>query len=131
VVTGSKQSNLDNLNNARREASRHFRNKKTEYLKAKINELETNSKNIRELYRGINDFKNGYQPRTNTAQDEKGDLVADCHSNLTAWRNYVYQLLNIHGDTDVRQIEIHTAQPLVPEPSAFEVEMATEQLKKV
>jgi hypothetical protein len=48
--------NEDNLNNVRREASRHFRNKKREYLKDKINELERNSKNknIRDLYRGIN-----------------------------------------------------------------------------
>jgi hypothetical protein len=37
--------NGDNLNNVRREASRHFRNKKREYLKDKINELETNSNN--------------------------------------------------------------------------------------
>jgi archaellum biogenesis ATPase FlaH len=36
-------SNVDNMNNVRREASRHFRNKKA-YLKAKIEELETNSK---------------------------------------------------------------------------------------
>jgi hypothetical protein len=34
-------------------------NKKKEYLKAKIEELETNSeiKNIRHLYRGFNDLK--------------------------------------------------------------------------
>jgi len=40
----------------RREASRHFRNKKKDYLKAKIEELKTNGKikNIRDLYRGIN-----------------------------------------------------------------------------
>jgi hypothetical protein len=39
----------------RREASRHFRNKKRKYLKGKINELATNSKNknIRDLYRGV------------------------------------------------------------------------------
>jgi hypothetical protein len=37
--------NGDNLNNVRREASRHFRNKKKEYLKDKINEITTNSKN--------------------------------------------------------------------------------------
>jgi hypothetical protein len=45
--------NGDNLNNLRREASRHFTNKKREYLKDKLNELETNSKNknIRDLYR--------------------------------------------------------------------------------
>jgi hypothetical protein len=38
--------NGDNLNNVKCEASRHFRNKKEgEYLKGKINELATNSKN--------------------------------------------------------------------------------------
>jgi hypothetical protein len=69
-------------NQIRCEASKHFRNIKKEYLKAKINELQTNSKNknIRALYRGINDFKKGYQPRTNVVKDEKGDLVADSHS---------------------------------------------------
>jgi hypothetical protein len=57
--------NEDKFSNVRREASRHFRNKKREYLKDKINELESNSKNkIRDLYRGINEFKKGYQPRT-------------------------------------------------------------------
>jgi hypothetical protein len=45
------QSNGDNLINVRHEASRHFRNKKKEYLKAKVNERERNSKNknIRDL----------------------------------------------------------------------------------
>ena len=81
-VQDPSQSNVDNLNNVRREASRHFRNKKKENLKAKNEELQTNSKirSIRGLYRGIIDFKNGYQPRTDIVKDEKGDLVADCHS---------------------------------------------------
>ena len=43
-VQDPRQSNVDDLNNVRREASRHFRNKKKDYLKAKIEELETNSK---------------------------------------------------------------------------------------
>jgi len=33
---GRNQSNADNLNNVRCEASRHFRNKKKKYLKTKI-----------------------------------------------------------------------------------------------
>jgi len=45
------------------------------------------------------------------------------------WRNHFSQLLNIHGVSDVRQTEMHTAEPLVYEPSAFEVEMAVEKLK--
>jgi len=32
--------------------------------------------------------------------------------------------------SDVRQTEIHTAEPLVSEPSAFEVELAIEKLKR-
>jgi hypothetical protein len=122
-LQNSHQSNVDNLNNVRREASRHFRNKKKEYLKAKINDLKTNSKNknIRDLYRGISDFKNGYQPRNNVVKDEKDDLVADSHSILARWRNHFFQLLNVNGVNDVRQTEIHTAEPLVPEPSGSEV----------
>jgi hypothetical protein len=59
--------NEDNLRNVRREASRHFRNKKREYLKGKITEIELNrkNKNIRDRYRGITEFKKGYQPKTN------------------------------------------------------------------
>ena len=58
------QSNVDDLNSVRRYASRYFRNKQKAYLKAKIEELETNSKikNIRYLYRGISDFKKGWLP---------------------------------------------------------------------
>jgi hypothetical protein len=36
------QNNVDNPNNIRREPSRYFRNKKEEYLTAKIEELENN-----------------------------------------------------------------------------------------
>jgi hypothetical protein len=55
--------NGSNLNNVRREASRHFRKRKGEYLKDEIHELATNSNtnNIRELRRGIREFKRGYQ----------------------------------------------------------------------
>jgi hypothetical protein len=55
------QRNVDNLNKVRREVSRHCRNKKKAYLRAKIEELETNSKikNIRDLCRGISDLRRG------------------------------------------------------------------------
>jgi hypothetical protein len=45
----------------------------------------------------------GYQPRTIRANDENGDLVADCHSILVRWRNNFSQLMNIHGVNDVRE----------------------------
>jgi len=77
-----------------------------------------------DLYRGINDFK-GHQPRTNIVRDENGDMVADSQRILTRWRNHFSQLLNIQGVNDVR----HTAEPLVPEPSAVDVETDIEKLK--
>jgi len=40
----SNHNSVNNLNSVRREASGHFRNKKKEYLKAKIDEFEINSK---------------------------------------------------------------------------------------
>jgi hypothetical protein len=111
------------MNKVRRDASRHFRNKKKVYLKAKIEDLETNSKIniIRDLYKGINDFKKGYQPRTVIVKDERGDLVVDPHSIMARWRNSFSQILNVHGVSDVRQAQIHTVEPLVPEPSFLEV----------
>ena len=90
--------------------------------------LKITAGNIRDLYRGINEFKKGYQPRTNIVKDEKGNVFADSHSILARWRNYFSQILkvSIHGVNDVRQTEIHTKEPLVPEPSASDVELAIE-----
>jgi hypothetical protein len=123
--------NEDNLSDERREVSRHFRNNKREYLKDKINELESNSKNmnIRDLYRGINEFKKGYQPRTNLVKNERGDLLADCQKILNRWKNYFCQLLNVHRAGGVRQTEMHTAEPFVPQPSASEAGGDTGKLK--
>ena len=55
-IQDPSQSNVDVLNNVRREVSRHFRDKMKAYLRAKIEEIETNRKiqNIRDLYRGFN-----------------------------------------------------------------------------
>jgi hypothetical protein len=91
--------NEDNLRNVRREASRHFRNKKREYLKGKITVIELNSKNknIRDQYRGITEFKKGYQPKTILIKDERGNLLVDPQKILTRWKNYFLQLLNVQG----------------------------------
>jgi hypothetical protein len=120
------------MDSVRQEASKTFRTKKRKYLENKINEPETNrkNKNIRDLHRGINEFKKGYQPRTNMVKEENGDLLADSHSILNRWKNYFCQLLNVHGVNDVRQTEIHTAEPLVLEPSSSEVDISIEKLKR-
>jgi hypothetical protein len=59
-------------------------------------------------------------------------MVTDSNSILVRWSNHFSQLFSIHGVNDVKQteIQVHTAEPLVPEPSAFETEMTIEKLKR-
>ena len=59
--TGSNTKQCRLSKKVRRTAVRLSRNKEKAYLKVKFEELATNSmvKNIREMYRGINDFQKG------------------------------------------------------------------------
>jgi hypothetical protein len=63
-------------------------------------------------------------------QDKIGDLLTDYHYIFNRWKNYFSHLLIGHRVNDVTQIEIHTDEPLVPEPRHFEVEIAIATLKK-
>jgi hypothetical protein len=47
------------------------------------------------LYRGINEFKRGYHPRSNVMKDENADLLADSHNILNRWKYYFSQLLKM------------------------------------
>jgi hypothetical protein len=86
-------------------------------MMTKLMSQQTEQKHHR-LQRGINEFKRGYQPRSNLVKDENGDICAHPHNILNRWKNFS-QLLNVHRVSDVRQIEIHTAEPLVPDPIIF------------
>jgi hypothetical protein len=66
----------------------------------------------------------GYHPRTNIVKDEKDVLVTDSRIVLGRWGNHFSQV------SDVRQTDILTAEELLPELNASEVEMAIETLKR-
>jgi hypothetical protein len=42
----------------------------------------------------------------------------------------IISMLNVHGVRGVRQTEMHTAQPFVPQPSASEVKVAIGKLER-
>jgi hypothetical protein len=44
--------------------------------------------------------------------------------------NYFSPLLTVHGVSDVKQMEIHTAEPSAPGHSALEVKIATEKFER-
>jgi hypothetical protein len=56
-------------------------------------------------------------------------ICLQAHNILNRWKNYFSQLLNVHRASDVRHVEIQAAEPLVPEPSPFEVEIALVKMK--
>jgi hypothetical protein len=49
---------------------------------------------------------------------------------LARWRNYFSQQFIVRGVSNIRQTEIHTTEPLLPEPSAFEADLAIKKLKR-
>jgi len=60
--------------------------------------------------------------------DNKCYLDAVPHSILARWKSYFSQILNIRGVNGIMQTEIHTAEPLVHEPSSSENEWAPENV---
>jgi hypothetical protein len=61
---------------------------------------------------------------------ENSDLLADYNNILNICKKYFSHLFNIHNISDIRQREIHTAEPPVPGLSHLEVQTATAKLKK-
>ena len=50
-------------------------------------------------------------------------MIAVSYRILTRWRKHFCQVLHVNRFIEVRQTEIQTSEPLLPVPSAFEVEM--------
>jgi hypothetical protein len=64
-------------------------------------------------------------------KDENGDLLANSQNILSRWKIYFSKLLNVHSISDVRQIEIYTAEQSVTGPSPLKVEIATAKRKSI
>jgi hypothetical protein len=62
-------------------------------------------------------------------KDENDDSFTDSHNILIRRKSFFYQLLKVHRVSDVTQIEIHTAEPLVPDCSTFEIRIAIAKLR--
>jgi hypothetical protein len=73
------------------------------------------------IFKGITNLRS----RSYLVKDQNGELLADSHI-LNRWKNYFSQLLNVYR---VRHTEIHTAEPLVSDPSTSEVEIGTAKMK--
>jgi hypothetical protein len=84
-----------------------------------MNELAAYGKNkdISDIYRWLNEFKRYDHSRSDLVKYESGKVFADSHNIWNRWKKNFCQLLNIHRFNDVRQIEMHTDEQLVTDPS--------------
>jgi hypothetical protein len=57
--------------------------------------------------------------------------LADSQNILNRRKKYFPQLFNVHSVSDVRQIEMHTAETIVPDLSLFEHEISIAKLKNI
>ena len=48
------------------------------------------------MYKGINEFKKGYQPRAYVIKKQDGTIVADTTSILSRWEQFSSNLLNVN-----------------------------------
>jgi hypothetical protein len=92
--------------------------------------LNSKNKNIRDLYGGINECEKGSQPKYNLVDDENGDLLPDTHNILNMFKNCFSHLLNICNIRDIKQKEVHLAEPLAHGPNCLEVEIGIAKLKR-
>jgi hypothetical protein len=56
--------------------------------------------------------------------------MANTRNIWKKWKNYFSQLLNVLKVSDVRQMEVHTSEPLTSQPNTFEVEIAIANLDR-
>ena len=95
------------------------RKKKRDYMKTKVNKLEENSKNknIREMYKGINEFKKGNQPRAYVIKKHDSTIAADTTSILSRWEQFLliyWMLIKVLATKGAKYtLQSQTSQSLV------------------
>jgi hypothetical protein len=72
----------------------------------KENEKNSKNKNIREIYKGINECKKGYRPRAYVIKKHDGTIVADTPSILSRWEQFFSNLLNVNQSTSHEGSEV-------------------------
>ena len=65
-------------------------------MKAKVNKLMENSKNknVWEMYKGVNEFKEGYKPRAYVIKKDDCTILAVTTNILSKWEQFCSNLLN-------------------------------------
>ena len=92
--------------NVRHETIRYFRGRGEDYLNRKISECETTvSTGILDSCSGINELKQGQQPKTKLENNGQGVLLEEFHSILNRCKSHFCQLFNLHGVNDVKQLK--------------------------
>jgi hypothetical protein len=66
---------------------------------------------------------------TELGKSREGGFICGSSKNFEQMEELLLSAVECHGAGGVRQTEMHTAEPFVPQPSASEVEVATGKMK--
>jgi hypothetical protein len=83
------------------------------------------------MYKGIIEFKNGYQHCAYVIKKHDGTIVAYTNRILSRWEQFFSNSLNVNQSTSHEGSEVYTAEPDIPEPSLIEVQFTLQNLKTI
>ena len=128
----NSRGNREHYRALRRHEKHLHRRKKKEFEESGNAEIERLSQNrdVRMLYRRVNELRKGFMPRMYACRDREGNIVTEQRAVLSRWRNHFDELLNgtsavVDGSID----EIADNDLEVATPELSEVEDAIRALK--
>ena len=68
------------------------------------------------MYKGMNESKNGYEPRAYVKNKHDSTIKADSTSILSRWEQFFSNLLHVNQSTSHEGSEVYAAEPDIPEP---------------
>lgn len=124
--------NLQDYTDKRKAQHKLCRKKKREYEKKEVQKVVemAENKDIRNMYKSVNQLRQEYKPQTTYCRDKQGNILCNISEVLQRWVEHFDELLNVeHDDDSHEEMPIHTAQPLIVSPTYEETMSAINKLK--
>lgn len=125
MLAVNSRQNRETYKALRRQEKKIHRQKKKNLEESGNAEIETFYKNrdVRSLYRKVNEFRKGFMPRTDSCRDRDGNLITEQRTVISRWREHFDELLNGTSANAIEQSELEFAEN--------RTEVATPELSEV
>jgi len=120
----------DKYKEQRKTTNKILRREKRQFEKERIEKLEINRYNTKTFFNIAGNIKVGYKPRTKILTNKSGTLITDEKQIVNEFKNFFEKLLNrLLHNTENEEVEFHTVEPEIEEPSYEEIDWSMDGLK--